>query len=256
MARPAYHDPLLAAQVIPSDAELDIQDAQIGRALRAFLARGVEEGWLEAPFDAAGTSAEQCVSALGALLGARDAAERGLREMRERLDLATVVDQALHLLETRIRSEEVEVALYLARPAWVRGDAIRLEQVLIRSHLEQTDADEALVLDSEGFITECCAANLFWRKGRDVFTPSLAQAGVNGIMRQFCLQQLAHAGFRVVESSSYYGKGYQDVEHRKPSIRNARRCLDWEPKIDMQETIDETLDFFLRTVELADNNKS
>ena len=60
------------------------------------------------------------------------------------------------------------------------------------------------------------------------------------------------AGFRVVESSSYYGKGYQDVEHRKPSIRNARRCLDWEPKIDMQETIDETLDFFLRTVDLTD----
>ncbi|EMX8898213.1 TPA: aminodeoxychorismate lyase [Enterobacter bugandensis] len=75
----------------------------------------------------------------------------------------------------------------------------RLEQVLIRTHLEQTDADEALVLDSEGFITECCAANLLWRKGREVFTPSLEQAGVNGIMRQFCLQQLAHAGFRVVE---------------------------------------------------------
>ncbi|EOS5856414.1 bifunctional UDP-4-amino-4-deoxy-L-arabinose formyltransferase/UDP-glucuronic acid oxidase ArnA [Escherichia coli] len=60
------------------------------------------------------------------------------------------------------------------------------------------------------------------------------------------------AGFRVVESSSYYGKGYQDVEHRKPSIRNAHHCLDWEPKIDMQETIDETLDFFLRTVDLTD----
>lgn len=27
---------------------------------------------------------------------------------------------------------------------------------------------------------------------------------------------------------------------------------DWEPKIDMQETIDETLDFFLRTVDLTD----
>ena len=75
----------------------------------------------------------------------------------------------------------------------------RLEQVLIRSHLEQTNADEALVLDSEGFITECCAANLLWRQGRDVFTPSLEQAGVNGIMRQFCLQHLAHSGFRVVE---------------------------------------------------------
>ncbi|HDX4049015.1 TPA: aminodeoxychorismate lyase [Enterobacter soli] len=75
----------------------------------------------------------------------------------------------------------------------------RLEQVLIRTHLEQTDADEALVLDSEGFITECCAANLFWRQGSDVFTPKLDQAGVNGIMRQFCMQQLAHSGFSVVE---------------------------------------------------------
>jgi len=78
----------------------------------------------------------------------------------------------------------------------------RLEQVLIRTHLEQTNADEALVLDSEGFITECCAANLLWRQGSEVFTPSLDQAGVNGIMRQFCLEQLARSGFRVVEVSA------------------------------------------------------
>ncbi|ORM71674.1 bifunctional UDP-4-amino-4-deoxy-L-arabinose formyltransferase/UDP-glucuronic acid oxidase ArnA [Pantoea rwandensis] len=60
------------------------------------------------------------------------------------------------------------------------------------------------------------------------------------------------AGFREVESSSYYGKGYQDVEHRKPSIKNARRLLDWTPTIQMDTTIDNTLDFFLRTVELQD----
>lgn len=60
--------------------------------------------------------------------------------LRERLDLATVVDQALHLLDTRIRSDEVEVALYLARPAWVRGDAIRLEQVLINLLRNALDA--------------------------------------------------------------------------------------------------------------------
>ncbi|UXY11230.1 bifunctional UDP-4-amino-4-deoxy-L-arabinose formyltransferase/UDP-glucuronic acid oxidase ArnA [Kosakonia sp. ML.JS2a] len=64
------------------------------------------------------------------------------------------------------------------------------------------------------------------------------------------------AGFREVESSSYYGKGYQDVEHRKPSIRNAKRCLHWEPKVDMRQTIDETLDFFLRTVELSDEKNA
>jgi len=64
------------------------------------------------------------------------------------------------------------------------------------------------------------------------------------------------AGFREVESSDYYGKGYQDVEHRKPSIRNAKRCLNWVPTVEMEETVEHTLDFFLRTVELTDNGKS
>lgn len=60
------------------------------------------------------------------------------------------------------------------------------------------------------------------------------------------------AGFQVVESRSYYGKGYQDVAHRKPSIDNARRCLDWEPSIAMRDTVEETLDFFLRSVDIAE----
>ncbi|MEX3019279.1 aminodeoxychorismate lyase [Kluyvera sp. STS39-E] len=75
----------------------------------------------------------------------------------------------------------------------------RLEQVLIRSHLEQTNADEALVLDSDGWLTECCAANLFWRCGQDVFTPRLDSAGVNGVMRQFIMASLARSSYRVVE---------------------------------------------------------
>ncbi|MDC9592014.1 bifunctional UDP-4-amino-4-deoxy-L-arabinose formyltransferase/UDP-glucuronic acid oxidase ArnA [Xenorhabdus sp. IM139775] len=54
------------------------------------------------------------------------------------------------------------------------------------------------------------------------------------------------AGFKKIESSSYYGQGYQDVEHRKPSIKNAERLLSWQPTIDMKQTVDETLDFFLR----------
>ncbi|MEO3906379.1 aminotransferase class IV, partial [Providencia rettgeri] len=67
------------------------------------------------------------------------------------------------------------------------------------SHLEQTNADEALVLDSEGWVTECCAANLFWRKGNVVYTPRLDQAGVNGIMRQFCIRLLAQSSYQLVE---------------------------------------------------------
>ena len=75
----------------------------------------------------------------------------------------------------------------------------RLEQVLIRAHLEQTDADDALVLDSDGWLTECCAANIFWRKGREVYTPRVDQAGVNGIMRQHCIRLLATSDFTLHE---------------------------------------------------------
>lgn len=55
------------------------------------------------------------------------------------------------------------------------------------------------------------------------------------------------AGMKTIESSAYYGKGYQDVEHRTPSIENARRLLNWQPEIAMQQTVAETLDFFLRS---------
>jgi UDP-4-amino-4-deoxy-L-arabinose formyltransferase/UDP-glucuronic acid dehydrogenase (UDP-4-keto-hexauronic acid decarboxylating) len=61
------------------------------------------------------------------------------------------------------------------------------------------------------------------------------------------------AGFREVESRSYYGAGYQDVQHRKPSIRNARRLLNWDPVVGLEQSVEQTLDFFLReAVELVE----
>jgi len=62
------------------------------------------------------------------------------------------------------------------------------------------------------------------------------------------------AGFHVRESSGFYGTGYQDVQHRKPSIRNAKRYLGWQPTVKLETSIEKTLDFFLRQ-ELADRAK-
>ncbi|UVK97672.1 ATP-binding protein [Pseudomonas sp. B21-048] len=60
--------------------------------------------------------------------------------LRERLDLAAVVDQSLQLLDARLRDEHISTVLHLTRPAWVRGDAIRLEQVLINLLRNALDA--------------------------------------------------------------------------------------------------------------------
>ncbi|MBU2623785.1 MAG: bifunctional UDP-4-amino-4-deoxy-L-arabinose formyltransferase/UDP-glucuronic acid oxidase ArnA [Proteobacteria bacterium] len=54
------------------------------------------------------------------------------------------------------------------------------------------------------------------------------------------------AGLRKIDSKSYYGDGYEDVIHRKPSIENAKRVLKWEPKISLEQSVIETLDFFLK----------
>ena len=54
------------------------------------------------------------------------------------------------------------------------------------------------------------------------------------------------AGYQVTQSADYYGKGYQDVIHRKPSIRKARELLGWEPKVSMLDSVRTTMDFFLR----------
>jgi UDP-4-amino-4-deoxy-L-arabinose formyltransferase/UDP-glucuronic acid dehydrogenase (UDP-4-keto-hexauronic acid decarboxylating) len=54
------------------------------------------------------------------------------------------------------------------------------------------------------------------------------------------------AGMVETESRRYYGDGYQDVQHRRPSIANARKLLDWHPRIMLDASIDETLDYFLQ----------
>ncbi len=54
------------------------------------------------------------------------------------------------------------------------------------------------------------------------------------------------AGMQMVESASYYGSGYEDVVHRRPSIRKAQKLLGWNPTVTIEQSVEETLDFFLK----------
>ena len=48
-----------------------------------------------------------------------------------------------------------------------------------------------------------------------------------------------------VTADNYYGKGYQDISSRKPSIRKAQTLLKWSPKVSLEEALKETFDFFV-----------
>ena len=55
-------------------------------------------------------------------------------------------------------------------------------------------------------------------------------------------------GTQHVEARAFYGPGYQDVQHRRPSIRQARTILGWEPKVPFEQSVSDTLDYFLNDV--------
>ena len=143
----------------------------------------------------------------------------------------------------------------------VEGTPIRLfdggEQK--RCFTDIADGIEALarIVDNEN---DCCNGQII-NIGNPDNEASIRQLGEE-LLRQFEAHPLRgnfppFAGFRDVESKAFYGAGYQDVEHRKPSIDNAKRLLNWEPTVEMSETIGNTLDFFLREamLEIADRAK-
>ncbi|MDU8427852.1 ATP-binding protein [Pseudomonas syringae pv. actinidifoliorum] len=105
---------------------------------------------------------DQQLTRMAALTGhLKTFARKSPSGLRERLDLATVVDQALLLLEPRLREERIDCVLHLARPAWVRGDAIRLEQVLI--NLLRNALDAMRECPSRRLEVRIDACNSHWR---------------------------------------------------------------------------------------------
>lgn len=66
----------------------------------------------------------------------------------------------------------------------------RLEQVLIKKEIDDSEYDDNIVLNIQDYAIEASAANLFWVIGCTLYTPELSNSGVAGIKRK---QVLAYA---------------------------------------------------------------
>jgi len=75
----------------------------------------------------------------------------------------------------------------------------RLEQILARAEWHTADIQEGLLLDLNGFCIEGTMSNVFFVKNTILYTPTLHQAGVAGIMRDFVLQTAAALEIKVVQ---------------------------------------------------------
>jgi len=55
---------------------------------------------------------------------------------------------------------------------------------------EQRGLDDLILLDHAGYVSECSASNIFWKKGDIYYTPSLKTGCIGGIMRRHIIDQL------------------------------------------------------------------
>lgn len=76
----------------------------------------------------------------------------------------------------------------------------RLEQVLARVELNESNEQEGLLLDTSGFVAGGIASNVFAVSGSMLLTPGIGRCGVRGVMRRVVLESCETLGLRPEES--------------------------------------------------------
>src|SRR6185295_13516940 len=64
----------------------------------------------------------------------------------------------------------------------------KLPQILARAEADAVGADEALLLNTEGYVVEAASSNLFWVKAGAVCTPPLASGILAGVTRAVVME--------------------------------------------------------------------
>ncbi len=76
-----------------------------------------------------------------------------------------------------------------------------LNSVLAKLEAKQRGADEALLLNARGHISEAAVANIFVLRGKTLLTPPTSDGCLEGITRQAVMELAAARGYSVVERS-------------------------------------------------------
>lgn len=77
--------------------------------------------------------------------------------------------------------------------------ASKLPQIYARMEAESAGADEALLLDTGGYVAEGASSNVFWIQGERICTPPLATGALAGVTRRWIVDQCAALGNPCVE---------------------------------------------------------
>jgi branched-chain amino acid aminotransferase len=76
----------------------------------------------------------------------------------------------------------------------------KLHQVMARAEAESLDADEALLLNTDGEVAEASSSNLFWIEGRAIHTPPVVSGILPGVTREAVVEVCQSLGLDCRES--------------------------------------------------------
>ncbi len=77
----------------------------------------------------------------------------------------------------------------------------KLPQILARAETDAAGADEALLLNAEGFVAEGASSNLFWIERDTICTPPLAGGILPGVTRSVVLELCRTLRLNVIEKN-------------------------------------------------------
>jgi len=84
--------------------------------------------------------------------------------------------------------------------------ANKLAQIMARMEAEAAGVEEALLINSDGCVTEASSSNLFWIRDGVVETPPLASGALPGVTRSFILEICAGHAIAARESNILPGE--------------------------------------------------
>lgn len=86
-----------------------------------------------------------------------------------------------------------------------------LPYILAQMHAQEKGVDDCIVLNSNDQLADTSKANLFLVSKGQLYTPSLQQGCVNGVMRRFLIDELKQFGF-VIHQQAIQQKDLEDAD--------------------------------------------
>jgi 4-amino-4-deoxychorismate lyase len=78
-----------------------------------------------------------------------------------------------------------------------------LPYILASIKRKQLGADEMILFNTDGFVSECTSSNIFWLKGETLCTPSLEMGCIEGIVRKQVLSFARQLHIKVLEGQFF-----------------------------------------------------